>query len=330
MSTMLKNLIRPGMIFIPFVLGAIFPDVGKLSFLIRWLLIVMFYMVCLQIKIRNLKPQKWHWYLLLANLGIGLGGYYIFHFAGNEQLALAAFFVGITPTANAAPVVMAFLNGRVAYVVSGFVITNLGVSLSLVGLLPLVTGNTSLGFVADIVKSLLLIIGLPALMALITRKLFPDSTKWPGKCKTFSLFLWSCTLFIIAGEAFTFLETNPHVSPMIIAEIALVSMCICILNFWLGGFLVPHRIKRESSQLLGQKNTTFTLYLALTFVNPLIAMGPIFYVFWHNVWNALQMFLYDRHRNQRALPLHVKIRVRTAAQRRRKLKMLRRKRSHAI
>ena len=102
------------------------------------------------------------------------------------------------------------------------------------------------------------------------------------------------------------------------------------MNFWLGGFLVPHRIKRESSQLLGQKNTTFTLYLALTFVNPLIAMGPIFYVFWHNVWNALQMFLYDRHRNQRALPLHVKIRVRTAGQRRRRLKMLRRKRSHAI
>ena len=58
MNTMLKNLIRPGMIFIPFVLGALFPDVGKLSFLIRWLLIVMFYMVCLQIKIRNLKPQK--------------------------------------------------------------------------------------------------------------------------------------------------------------------------------------------------------------------------------------------------------------------------------
>ena len=87
-----KNLIRPGLIFIPFVLGALFPAVGEYAFLIRWLLIVMFYMVCLQIKIRNLKPQKWHWYLLLANLGIGLGGYYLFHFAGNEQLALAAFY----------------------------------------------------------------------------------------------------------------------------------------------------------------------------------------------------------------------------------------------
>lgn len=327
---MLKNLIRPGMIFIPFVLGALFPEIGKLSFLIRWLLIVMFYMICLQIKIRNLKPQKWHWYLLLANIGIGLGGYYLFHFAGYEQLALAAFFVGITPTANAAPVVMAFLNGRVAYVVSGFVITNLGVSLSLIALLPLVTGNTSMGFVADIAKSLLFIIGLPALLALITRNIRPDSTGWPGKCKTFSLFLWSCTLFIIAGEAFTFLKTNPDVSPMILIEIALISMGICILNFWLGGMLVPHRIKRESSQLLGQKNTTFTLYLALTFVNPLIAMGPIFYVFWHNVWNALQMFLYDRHKNQRKLPLNVKIRIRTARQRRQRLKMLRGKRSHAL
>jgi len=319
---MLKNLLRPAMIFIPFVLGGIFPEVSRFSFLIRWILIVMFFMICLQIKVSNLKPQKWHWLLLLENIAIGLGGYYLFHLTGHENLALAAFFVGITPTANAAPVVMAFLNGRVAYVVSGFVVTNLGVSAALVILLPLVTGNYSFGFVRDIVISLLQIIGIPFAAAFVTRKLYPDAKKWPGKCKMFSLFLWSCTLFIIAGVACSFLRSNPQVSKFVIVEIALISMVICILNFWLGGRLVPHRLKRESSQLLGQKNTTFTLFLALVFANPLVAMGPVFYVFWHNLWNALQMFRYDRHRNQRFLPIHEKIQIRFSRQRRKRLRML--------
>ena len=53
------------------------------------------------------------------------------------------------------------------------------------------------------------------------------------------------------------------------------------------------------SQLLGQKNTTFTMYLALQYAGALVAMGPIFYILWHNTWNAYQMYQYDRRRNIR-------------------------------
>ena len=294
-----KNLIRPGLIFIPFVLGALFPAVGEYAFLIRWLLMVMFYFVCLQIKLRQLRPQPCHWRLLAANLGVGVGAYWLLRALGFEQLALAAFFTGITPTANAAPVVMAFLHGRVGFVVSGFVITNLGVALGLVGLLPLVTGNHSFGFVLDILWTLLVVIGVPALAAWLTRKVHPAAEGWPGRCKTFSLVLWSCTLLIIAGEACTFLRENPDLSWWLILGIALSSGLICALNFRLGAALAPRKYRRECSQLLGQKNTTLTLFLALHFVNPLTALGPTFYVFCHNLWNAIQLFRYDRHRNRR-------------------------------
>ena len=46
---------------------------------------------------------------------------------------------------------------------------------------------------------------------------------------------------------------------------------------------------REGSQSLGQKNTTFTIYLALTYASPLIALGPTCYVIWHNLWNSWQL-----------------------------------------
>ena len=320
---MLKALLRPAMIFIPFTLGVLCPGAAGSSFLIRWCLIAMFYLIALRIHAADMRPRKWHWLLLLVNILIGIGSYTLFHFAGREDLALAAFFVGITPTANAAPVVMSFLNGRIGYMVTGFAITNLGISAALVLLLPLVTGNHTFVFVRDIVVSLLQVIALPLTAAFLTRKFYPPAEKWPGKCKMFSFSLWSCTLFIIASVASSFLRSNPQISKLVIVEIALISLAICILNFSIGGLIVPHRIRRESSQLLGQKNTSFTLFMALSFANPLAAMGPASYIFWHNLWNALQMFLYDRHRDQKSLPIHRKIQIRTVHARKRRLKGLR-------
>jgi hypothetical protein len=49
------------------------------------------------------------------------------------------------------------------------------------------------------------------------------------------------------------------------------------------------KLSREASQSLGQKNTTFTIYLALTFANPLVALGPTCYVLWHSLWNSWQL-----------------------------------------
>ncbi len=46
----------------------------------------------------------------------------------------------------------------------------------------------------------------------------------------------------------------------------------------------------ECSQALGQKNTTLSIYLALTYASPIAALGPTFYVLWHNLWNAWQLY----------------------------------------
>lgn len=76
-------------------------------------------------------------------------------------------------------------------------------------------------------------------------------------------------------------------------------MLFCIGNFALGSILGPRKLRRECSQLLGQKNTTFTMYLALHFSSALVALGPIFYIVCHNVWNAYQMYRYEKHRTAR-------------------------------
>ena len=297
---MKSPLLRPAMIVIPLVLGIFFPQAAVLKPLIRWGMIAMLFMVYLQLDLRELKPRMAHWVILAANLAVGIIGYLVFKLLGQQELAWAAFFIGITPTATAAPVIMNFLNGRVGFVVSGLVITNIGISLALLPLIPAVTGNMSWSFALDVFQNLVVIMVLPCVAALIVRKLRPEATAWPKKFKMLSLSIWSLLLFIISAGASQFLRTNADVSPFVVVEIAGLSALICAVNFFLGYWIVPRDLRREGSQTLGQKNTMLTLYLAMTFASPLAALGPTFYVICHNTWNACQLFMYDRKQKKAA------------------------------
>jgi len=296
----MKNaLLRPTMIVGPLALGMLFPQAAGLSFLIRWLLIGMLFLVYLQLELRDLKPCSGHWRLLVANIAVGVAAYLGFRLAGNRELALAAFFIGITPTATAAPVIMNFLRGRVGFVVTGFIVTNVGVSLALLGLIPAITGNFSASFIFDVFVNLLIIIVLPFVVAFAVRKFHPRAVEWPKHCKMLSLTMWSLVLFIVAAGASKFIRSNANVSAWTVIEIAAIAAAICSVNFILGALIVPKKFSREGSQTLGQKNTMLTLYLALTFVNPLSALGPTFYVICHNTWNAFQLFAFDRKQARR-------------------------------
>jgi bile acid:Na+ symporter, BASS family len=59
---------------------------------------------------------------------------------------------------------------------------------------------------------------------------------------------------------------------------------LCILYFFLGKRVVPASFQTEGKQALGQKNNGFTLWIALTFMNPLAVLGPVFYILFQNVY----------------------------------------------
>ncbi len=297
---MLKIFLRPAMIFIPLAAGFMMPAASSLVWSVRWVLVCMLYMVCLRLRVRELKISRTHLLILGANILLGVVPYLVLHFfcgGKYEQLALAAFFVGITPTATAAPVVAAFLNERAGFVLTGFVVTNAGIALALLCLLPAVTGNFSAGFAAEVGRSLFTVAFLPAIAAVLTRMAWKRAPELAAKGTLLSFALWSYALFVIAASARV---TMP--SGNAFGQIALtggVSLLLCICNFSTGYLLAPRRFKREASQTLGQKNTALTVYLALAFAGPQAALGPIFYVVWHNSYNAFQMFCYDRRKRKR-------------------------------
>ncbi|MDD3119639.1 MAG: hypothetical protein PHQ27_10705 [Victivallales bacterium] len=290
---MLKVYFRTFLLGFFFLIGFLTPSVGKCSGLIPYLIGVMLliaFMRCSAAPWRTL--TRTHLKVLLANIAIGLTGWGLFRLLGYHDLAEVAFYVGITPTAAAAPVIMGLLDGKVEFVTGALLINNLAMAVLFPFLLMLVDGQ----FVPEIFTHAVLSVGrimvVPAILAMVLLHFFPRSRQVAVKCAGMTFFIWVAVLFLAAAKCAAELQAHPQPAGLMLRYGAL-SLLICVVNFTLGRWLGRPDYSREASQSLGQKNTTLTIYLALTYAGGAVALGPMFYVFWHNLWNALQL-----HRHQ--------------------------------
>ena len=121
---MKRGLSRTAAILAAIVLGALLPQAHTAAWLIRWLVIGMLFVVFLQTRFSRESLHRSHVFLLAANLAIAAAAWGVGFLVGGRDVALAAFFCGITPTATAAPVITSFLGGRVSYVVAAFLLSN--------------------------------------------------------------------------------------------------------------------------------------------------------------------------------------------------------------
>ncbi|MDR1304686.1 MAG: hypothetical protein LBK76_05630 [Verrucomicrobiales bacterium] len=274
--------------------GALVPQAAALAWLIRWLIMAMLFITFLQIRGSRRSLTVSHLWLLLANLVMGFVGLGLGWLTGQRSVMLAAFFAGIAPTATAAPVIVGFLRGRVEYVVVAFLLTNVVIAALLPLLLPLVLGAPTAGLWRPVAGSVGLVVFAPLLVARAVRRLYRPAARWPDRLRNVSFAMWVLALFLITANAAAFFRRETAAEPFLLVELGLVSLAVCALNFLLGAWLGGREFRREASQSLGQKNTTFTIYLAMVYANPLVALGPTFYVLWHNLWNSWQLYRAER------------------------------------
>lgn len=287
---------RTAAILVAFLLGALIPQAHAAAGAIRWLITGMLFLVFLGTTWKRLSLHRNHLYLLTINLlmafvGLGLGWV-----LGGRDVALAGFFAGIAPTAAAAPVIISFMRRDVTYVTGAFLISNLGIALSLPVILPLVLGSADTTLIGRVAGSVGLLIFAPLAGALLLRRLHPPAASWPVRLRDVSYGAWIAVLFLVTANASHFLRSQADTPRLVLVEIAAVSLIVCIANFVLGRWVGGRTFGPEASQSLGQKNTSFTLYLALAYASPLVALGPTCYILWHNLWNSWQ--LHRVHRTQ--------------------------------
>lgn len=216
-------------------------------------------------------------------------------FTGNSDFAAMAFLIGMTPTANAAPVITGLLGRREDYATVSVVSTNLFVAFALAPIAALVLGSEIEFSTTELAAKTMLLVGVPFVVATILRNFAVPAANFVRRVKFLSFYLWMTMLGTICAQSSNYICTHPEIPVSTLAEVFLLAAVMCALNFALGYFLGEKRFRRECSQSLGQKNTMLMLWVAVAFFNPLVALGPTFYVVCHNLWNSWQLRLTDKH-----------------------------------
>jgi BASS family bile acid:Na+ symporter len=214
------------------------------------------------------------------------------------DLGLAAFITAIAPTAISSTVIVSFIEGRVEFMVSAVLLTNIAMALVVPVVLPFVLGATVPISTWDVLQPVLITMFVPLILARLVAHLPAKAQSAIRAGKKLSFPIWIANLFIISAKASDFVIHENSGSLVVLGQIALVSLIICAINFGIGALLGGSSYWQESSQALGQKNNSFSIWIALTFISPLAAMGPTFYVLYHNLYNTWQIYRFEKRNKE--------------------------------
>ena len=287
------------LIFLAFLLGAVFPQARRFNFLLRYMIMTMVFLSMLQARFSRDSFSFRQVAVFGANILFGFAWWLPFRLCGNTTLAQSAFFTAITPTATAAAVVTGMLGGRIDFTINTFVLTNLGMALIFPAIIPPISGNPAPQLFHDVALNVFWLMGFPSLLAFAAQKFCPRAVDRSKKYKNAAFYIWVAAIFLIIANAADYIYAQwAKISHTLLLEIALLSLAICAGNFLCGALIGGKRFRAECSQALGQKNTTLTIYLATLYAaSPISALAPTFYVLWHNIWNALQLRAHDRKKH---------------------------------
>lgn len=276
-------------------IGMCLPQAHYFSFLIQYLLMVMLFFAFMDIEFRPQTFQKSVLWVLFANVAVAFISYAALA-SFDITLALAAFMTAIAPTAIAAPVIIGFIEREVEYVVASVILTNIACAVIVPLALPSLLGGEVQISVWEVLQPVLVVMFVPLILAQLVSYLPSNTQNAIRKGKSFSFPIWLVNLLIISANASDFLRNENTDSFSALVTIALVSLVICIINFGVGALLGGRSHWQEASQSLGQKNLSFVIWIALTFINPLVAMGPTFYILYHHLYNSWSIYQFERKR----------------------------------
>ena len=278
-------------------LGMLFPQLHVVSFLIQYFLMVMLFFAFLDLEFKPQTFQKSVLWVLLANMAVAFTSYVVLARI-DMMLALAAFMTAIAPTAIAAPVIIGFIQREVEYVVAAVLLTNISSAVVVPLALPFLLGADIQISMWEVLQPVLIVMFVPLILTRLVTRMPSSPRDFIRKGKFLSFPIWLINLLIISANASNFLRHESSDSISLLITIALISLVICIVNFSLGALLGGRNHWQEASQALGQKNLSFVIWIAQTFINPLVAMGPMFYILYHHLYNSWSIYKFEKERGE--------------------------------
>ena len=260
------------------------------------LLFIMLFVAFCKIKPTDLKPHRWHLWLLLIQCLIFIAAclfLWAYPTSGARVIVEGFMLAIICPTATACAVVTQKLGGDSAATTSYTIIINLVVALLCPLLLPVAHPQPGLTFIPAfmvIINKVFPLLIVPLFLAWFVRYLRPSFHKRIVATKDLAFYMWAVSLAIAIAVTCKALAHSEE-SLWNVGGIAVVTLVACLFQFTFGKWIGSHYGKRmEAGQALGQKNTVFIIWLGYTFLSPITAAAGGFYSVWHNLVNSWQLY----------------------------------------
>ncbi len=263
--------------------GIFFPYGHNYVFLIRYFLMLLLFFSFLDIKVNKNIINKIHFHILSIIVFSSIIFFYAIK-SFNLYIAQAVFITSIAPTAIAAPVIISLRKRNIEFVMFSLLLNNIVISLVIPFLFPLITNSNNSIKISDVLFPILVTISIPLFASQIIKIITPAIWKKLVEWKDSSYYILIANIYIAVSDASTFIRNENGDNILIVLIIAISSGLLCLFYFSLGWFIGGRNYPAEASQSLGQKNNAFTIWLALTYLSPIVALGPVFYVLYQNVY----------------------------------------------
>ena len=260
------------------------------------LLFLMLFVAFCKIKPTDLKPHRWHLWLLLTQcllFAAACAALWLHPSTGLRVIIEGFMLAIICPTATACAVVTQKLGGDSAATTSYTIIINMVVALLCPLLLPVAHPQEGLTFFPAfmvIIHKVFPLLIVPLFLAWFVRYLMPSFHKRIVATKDLAFYMWAVSLAIAIAVTCKALAHSEE-SLWNVGGIAVVTLVACLFQFSFGKWIGSHYGKKmEAGQALGQKNTVFIIWLGYTFLSPITAAAGGFYSVWHNLVNSWQLY----------------------------------------
>ena len=265
-------------------------------------LFALLYVTFCKIEIKEMKPKAWHFILQVIRTSLALSMVVVISFFGSNpdvKIVLeGAFICFVAPTAAAVAVVTEKLGGSIGSLTTYTVIANVFTMIIIPALFPMVEKGADVSFLymsMMVFRNVTTVLVVPLLLALLSRKVMPKVVEKIKSVKDLGFYMWCFNLTVLMGETVRNI-LHAEVSGWILVLLLVIPLFVCLLQFTIGKAVGRHfGASISAGQALGQKNTIVSIWLTLTFLNPLAAVAPGAYVVWQNLVNGWQLWYKDKY-----------------------------------
>lgn len=265
--------------------------------------LMLFFTFC-KIEPRDMKPRPWHAATLLLQTALTVACALVIvrllrPSSSAELVAEGVLACLVSPTAAAAAVVTGKLGGSAASLTTYTIESNVLSAVLIPVICPIIHPVAGMHLAAAIslvlarVSSMLV---LPFLLAMLIKYAMPRLHARLAALKDVAFYIWGFSLTMVTGM--TMRVVFGHLDrPLLVAALALASLAVCAFKFTAGRLIGAATGRVDSitaGQALGQKNTNFTIWMALTYLSPIAAVAPGAYVVWQNIVNSWELWQMER------------------------------------